>query len=68
MNNSFIETPKKYSAAINKIKIQCKCGRKVVVPVFVDKQLCSWCGHYVYRNKCLEFKEKLRMKMREIKC
>lgn len=32
------------------------------IPVWVDKQLCSWCGHYVYRNKNLEFKEKLKSK------
>ena len=49
----------------NKIKIQCKCcGHKVVIPVWVDKQLCSWCGHYVFRNKQLEFRENMKKLMK----
>lgn len=52
----------------NKIKIKCKhCGHKVVVPVWVDKQLCSWCGNYVFRNKQLEFKENVKRLMKEMK-
>ena len=35
-----------------KVKYQCKnCGHKVVIPYWVDKQLCDWCGHYVFKNK-----------------
>lgn len=35
-----------------KVKYQCKhCGHKVVIPYWVDKQLCSWCGNYVFKNK-----------------
>ena len=51
---------------LNKVKITCKCGRKVVVPVFIDKQLCSWCGNYVYRNKQVEFKEKMKQRLKEV--
>ena len=50
----------------NKIKIQCKCGHKVIVPMWVDKQLCSWCGHYVFRNKQMEFIETVKKLMKEI--
>lgn len=54
---------KKYSNEINKLKVQCEiCGRKQTFPVWVDKQVCDWCGHYVYRTKEIEFKEKLRQK------
>lgn len=46
-----------------KVKIQCKhCGRKAIIPVWVDKQLCTWCGHYIYRNKKLEFLETMKKK------
>lgn len=49
----------------DKVKIRCKCGHRVIVPMWVDKKICSWCGHYVYRNKQLEFKEKLKEKRKE---
>lgn len=50
-----------------KVKIQCKnCGYKSVIPVWVDRQICSWCGNYVYRNKKLEFKEMLKKRGVEI--
>ena len=49
----------------NKLKIRCKCcGRKLVIPVWVDKQICSWCGNYVYRNKQLEFTETVKKLMK----
>lgn len=59
--NSIVEW-KRLTDEYDKVKIRCSCGRRVVIPVWVDKQLCSWCGHYVYRNKKLEFKEKLKQK------
>ena len=34
-----------------KLSIQCKCGRKELIPVWMDKKLCSWCGNFIYRNK-----------------
>lgn len=51
---------------LDKVKIACKCGHKTVVPVWVDKQICSWCGHYVYRNKQVEFKDKLKQRLKEV--
>ena len=51
----------------NKLKIQCKhCGHKMVLPVWVDKRPCSWCGYYVYRNKKLEFKENMKKLMKVV--
>ena len=41
------------------VKVQCKCGTKTVFPYWVDKKVCRGCGHYVYRNKRIEFKERL---------
>ena len=39
-----ILTNKEYermSEEYNKIKIKCKCGHKVIVPMWVDRQICS---------------------------
>lgn len=53
----------KLSEAAQKQKIVCPhCGAKVTVPFFLDKKLCTICGYYVYRNKYLEFKKKLKRK------
>lgn len=65
---SWIMTKEQFQRQANeydKVKIKCKCGHKLVIPVWVDKQVCSWCGYYVYRNKRLEFKEKLMKEMKK---
>lgn len=49
-----------------KVKVKCKhCGHKVVIPVWVDKQLCTWCKYYVYRTPQIEFKEKMKQLIKE---
>ena len=62
-------TDKEYQRMSNeydKVKIRCKCGHRVVIPVWVDKQICHWCGMYVYRDKQLEFKETMKLLMKEV--
>ena len=49
----------------DKVKFRCSCGHRVIIPYWRDKGLCSWCHHYVYRNKKLEFKEKLKNELRK---
>lgn len=44
----------------DKVKYRCKCGHRVIIPYWEDKQLCTWCNHYVYKDKRIEFKEKLQ--------
>ena len=57
----------KLSDEYEKIKIKCShCGRKLVIPVWVDKQICSWCGNYVYRNKQMEFKDNIKKLLKEM--
>ena len=61
-------TNKEFSRMSNeydKVKFKCTCGHKVIIPVWVDKQICHWCGMYVYRNKQLEFKEKMKILIKE---
>lgn len=61
MNKAYVEDPIKYSKALLEIKYQCKkCGHKIVIPHHKPKKLCSWCGHWVYADARLEFKEKFK--------
>jgi len=63
--NEKIENPKKYHEAISCIKYRCKCSHTIIIPSFVDRQLCDHCGHWVYRTPKLEFEYKLREEMRK---
>ena len=54
----------KYADEMAKFKYKCKCGHSVVIPDWVDKQLCRCCNNYVFKNKKDEdmyrIKEKLK--------
>ena len=52
---------------LDKVKYRCKCGHRVIIPKYVDKQLCDWCGNYVFKNKSEEFKYRMQEKMRRMK-
>lgn len=45
-------------------KTICKCGHRIL---FYNKKkvLCNWCGTFVYKNKKVEFKDKLLKEMRK---
>ena len=34
---------------------KCNCGHTVVIPKYLDKIVCNYCGKYVFRNKRDEF-------------
>lgn len=40
-------------------RYKCNCGHTIYITNNKDKVLCRWCGKYVYRNKKLEFMERL---------
>ena len=45
-------------------KFACKnCGHKQLVPVFMGKNICDWCGNYVFREEKDEFKYRLKEKL-----
>lgn len=68
MNDYYIEEPEKYKKAIQSISYKCKkCGHNAVIPKFVKKQICSWCGHYVYSDAKEEFKDKFKIESRKLK-
>lgn len=67
---NFKEDTKRYEKIVDeydKVKIRCKCGHRVIVPLKEKKRLCGWCGYWVYRDKKEEFKDKLKGKIKENK-
>ena len=42
---------KRMTEEYDKVKYLCKCGHRVIIPSYVDKQLCNWCGNYVFKDK-----------------
>ena len=48
----------------DKVKYLCSCGHRVIIPKWVDKQLCNWCGHYVFKSKGDEFKFRMKEKLK----
>lgn len=60
-------TEKEFSRMIDeydKVKYKCKCGHRVVIPYNVDKQVCSWCKRYVFKNKKDEALYRIKEKMK----
>lgn len=51
----------------DKVKYSCTCGHRVVIPKWIDKGMCSWCGKYVFKNKKDEFKYRINEKLRKDK-
>lgn len=49
-----LEEKKKYT-------VYCKCGHSMAIyPMeHKTKKICSWCGYYVYKNKKVEFIDRL---------
>lgn len=55
---------KRYSDNMDKVKVVCKrCGHRAIIPAWVDKQLCSWCKHYVFRDPKKEFEYRVKERM-----
>lgn len=49
----------------DKVKYRCSCGHRVIIPYWTEKSLCHWCHNYVYKDKKLEFKERLQNELRK---
>lgn len=52
---------------LDKIKYICKCGHRVIIPKSMDKRLCDWCNHYVFKSKQDEFNYRMKEKMKGAK-
>lgn len=44
--------------------VKCKCGHTFLMMRNENKRLCSVCGKYYYKDKKLEFREKLKEELR----
>lgn len=50
-----------------KLRVKCKCGHSMIIPMWMDKKLCNWCGEYAFRNKQLEFQENMKKIMKQMR-
>ena len=55
---------RRMSQEYDKVKYQCKCGHKVIIPNRIDKNVCDWCGNYVFKDKKDEFKYRVKEKIK----
>lgn len=62
-----IKEYERLSDEYDKVKYQCKnCGHKMIIPYNIDKQVCSWCKNYVFKDEKDEFKYRLEEKIRRV--
>ena len=63
-----ILTIKEYNKLVDefqRLSYKCgKCGRRTYISPKKEKQLCDWCGTYVFRNKKDEFKYRVKERMK----
>lgn len=45
-------------------RVKCKCGHKSIIPHNIDRIICWYCGHWLYREAKIEFKYKLKETMK----
>ena len=47
----------------SKFKVKCSCGHTQVI-TNADRTICRWCGKWLYKNKQIEFRYKLKENIR----
>lgn len=58
-------TDEKALTELEQLKVKCVCGHTQVMPVYLDKKICSFCGRKVINNSKLYFLYKLRKEIRK---
>ena len=58
----FSKEEERWLTAITKGTIKCSCGHSILTDK--KKVLCNWCGKYVYKDKKLEFEDKLKASLK----
>ena len=48
------------------IKVKCKCGHSIIIPVWVNYRVCSYCGKRIRNNTKAWFKYQFKKKAKEI--
>lgn len=59
------EQYKRLAEEYDKVKYRCRCGHRVIIPNKIDKNICSWCGNYVFKNKKDEFEYRIKEKLQK---
>lgn len=60
------EEDSKLMHTLTECSIKCKhCGHTINL-FNADRTICSWCGSFVYKNPKLEFRYKMKIKLREV--
>ena len=64
-NKKRFEPPKgivdeKALSELENLKVKCVCGHKMIMPVYLDSTICTYCGKKVKNNTKLYFLYKLR--------
>lgn len=49
----------------DRVKYICKCGHRVVITNKQEKNICDWCGHYVFKNAKDEFEYRVKERMKK---
>lgn len=61
------ENPVKYADYVVNCVVKCKCSHSIIFHNGNDRELCSWCGKYVYKDSNTEFKYKLKENINKLK-
>lgn len=62
-NNIYFRQEKKLFDKICEYRVKCNCSHTMII-IQNDRVICSYCGKWVYRTPEIEFKYKLREKMK----
>ena len=58
-----IKEIEKICKVITDNSIKCKCGHSIAMKPGLNKQICHWCGMYVFRTEKDEFNYRMREKL-----
>lgn len=57
---------KKIDKVYEKNRYYCSCGHSVFIPPTSTRTFCTYCGHWIFKNKRDEFKYRLKEKLRNV--
>lgn len=55
---------KRMSENLQSITHTCNCGHRVTIYHPKEKEICTYCGSYVFKNKKVEFKYRMKEKLK----
>ena len=56
-------TDNKALSELEELKVECVCGRKVIMPVYIDSVICKHCGNKIQNDSKLYFMYKMRKEL-----